>query len=82
MMLSACSTVPVATKPPQAEFQPFPAGYMQKCDPLPPFRSGINGKELTDQILSDDAQYKICMDSHNGLIDEINKRIAQTHKAP
>jgi hypothetical protein len=47
--------VPVATTPLKAEFQPFPAEFMQKCEPLPKLANGVTeGQIRADAVLDDE----------------------------
>lgn len=76
MMLSGCSTVPVAVPPPKAEFNPFPAEVMVKCqDSFNPLPSGLTW----GQLAQDDAQAVgaaiNCATIHNSLVDQITKRV-------
>lgn len=75
MILSSCSTAPVVISVPTPKTEAPPAELMAKCLDLEPLPSGILVKDLVNQMVKDQAQYKDCKEIHNKLVDLITKRV-------
>lgn len=80
-MLSSCSTVPVVVPVPTPKTEPFPAEHMIKCEDLPVLGLGMTADQLVQRMLEDQTQYNNCKETHNKLVDQINKRV-QGPKTP